>query len=154
MKRFDAIDLAILNYLQIDGRLSNAELADKINLSPSATLRRVKLLEDRGVIDGYAMLLNQKAIGKPTDIFVEISLNSQSEVSLNKFESAVKECPDVMECYLMSGDSDYLLHIVVTDTEDYERVHKEYLSCLPNVSRIRSSFAIRKISKKTAFSLN
>lgn len=154
MIELDAIDRAILDHLQRDGRLSNADLAERINLSPSATLRRVRMMEENGVIEGYAMLVNQKTIGKPTNIFVEVSLNSQSETNLNAFEQAVEACPEIMECYLMSGDSDYLLRVVVSDTADYERVHKEYLSRLPNVSRIRSNFALRTVSKKTAFALN
>ena len=133
--------------------MSNADLADRVNLSPSATLRRVRMLEESGVIEGYAMLVNQKTIGKPTNIFVEVALNSQSEGNLNAFENAVAACPEVMECYLMSGDSDYMLRVVVADTSDYERVHKEYLSRLPNVSRIRSNFALRTVCKKTAYAL-
>ncbi len=154
MIELDTIDRAILSNLQQNGRLTNADLAERINLSPSATLRRVRMLEEAGVIEGYAMLVNQKAIGKPTNIFVEVALNSQSEVNLNAFERAVEACPEVMECYLMSGDSDYVLRVVVADTADYERVHKEYLSRLPNVSRIRSNFALRTVCKKTAFSLS
>ncbi len=154
MIELDAIDRTILTLLQQDGRLSNADLAERVNLSPSATLRRVRMLEESGVIEGYAMLVNQKTIGKPTNIFVEVALNSQSEVNLNAFENAVAACPEVMECYLMSGDSDYMLRVVVSDTADYERVHKEYLSRLPNVSRIRSNFALRTVCKKTAFALS
>ncbi len=153
MNELDAIDRTILTHLQQDGRLSNTDLADRVNLSPSATLRRVRILEESGVIEGYAMLVNQKTIGKPTNIFVEVALNSQSEVNLNAFENAVAACPEVMECYLMSGDSDYMLRVVVADTSDYERVHKEYLSRLPNVSRIRSNFALRTVCKKTAYAL-
>ena len=154
MIELDTIDRAILTYLQQDGRLSNADLAERVNLSPSATLRRVRILEESGVIEGYAMLVNQKTIGKPTNIFVEVALNSQSETNLNAFENAVAACPEIMECYLMSGDSDYMLRVVVSDTADYERVHKEYLSRLPNVSRIRSNFALRTVCKKTAFALS
>jgi len=153
MFELDAKDRTILAHLQQDGRLSNADLADRVNLSPSATLRRVRMLEESGVIEGYAMLVNQKTIGKPTNIFVEVALNSQSEGNLNAFENAVAACPEVMECYLMSGDSDYMLRVVVADTSDYERVHKEYLSRLPNVSRIRSNFALRTVCKKTAYAL-
>ena len=154
MIELDTIDRAILQSLQQDGRLTNADLAERVGLSPSATLRRVRMLEEAGVIEGYAMLVNQKAIGKPTNIFVEVALNSQSEANLNAFERAVAACPEVMECYLMSGDSDYVLRVVVSDTADYERVHKEYLSRLPNVSRIRSNFALRTVCKKTAFTLS
>ena len=142
MIELDKTDRKILTYLQTDGRMTNADLAEKINLSPSACLRRVQRLENSKVIDGYVMLINQEAIGKPTNIFVEISLKSQSIDSLNAFEEAVKNCPDIMECFLMSGDSDYLMKIAAADTQDYERIHKQYLSHLPNVARIQSNFAL------------
>jgi len=149
----DSIDIAILKNLQPEGRLTNADLAERIHLSPSSCLRRVRLLEDAGIIDGYAALVNQCAIGKPSNIFIEISLGSQSEESLNAFEQAVADCPEVMECYLMAGDADYLLRVVASDSADYERIHKTHLSRLPNVSRIRSSFALRTVCKKTAFEI-
>ena len=135
MYKFDAIDKSILNAMQSNGRVSNADLAEQINLSPSACLRRVRRLEDAGVIEGYA------------------TLSSQSEYSLNSFENAVAECPEVMECYLMAGDSDYLLRVVAADAADYERIHKTHLSRLPNVSRIRSQFTLRAVCKKTAFQI-
>lgn len=148
----DAIDRNILNQLQADGRMTNAELAERVHLSPSACLRRVRHLEDEGVIDGYVMLVDQAAIGKPASIFVEITLHGQSEESLDAFETAVTECPDIMECHLMSGDADYLLRVVAADTADYERVHK-ILARLPGLARTRSSFVLRTVSKKTAYEL-
>ncbi len=151
--KLDATDIAILKNLQPEGRLTNADLADRIHLSPSACLRRVRHLEDAGIIDGYAALVNQNTIGKPSNIFIEVSLDSQSEESLNAFEVAVADCPEVMECYLMAGDADYLLRVVASDSADYERIHKTHLSRLPHVSRIRSSFAIRTVCKKTAFEI-
>ncbi|PHS75447.1 MAG: AsnC family transcriptional regulator, partial [Rhodospirillaceae bacterium] len=99
---------------------------------------------------GYVMLVNQEAMGKPTSIFVDISLNSQSEESFDTFEQAVKDCPEIMECFLMSGDSDYLIRVVATDAQDFERIHKKYLSRFPGVARIRSNFALRTVCKKTA----
>ncbi len=153
MHKFDTIDKAILNALQSEGRISNSDLADRVNLSPSACLRRVRHLEENNIIEGYAMLVNATAIGKPSNIFVEVSLASQSENSLNAFENAVAKCPEVMECYLMAGDSDYLLRVVVADAADYERIHKTHLSRLPNVSRIRSQFTLRTVCKKTAFQI-
>ena len=153
MYKFDAIDKSILNAMQPNGRISNADLAEQINLSPSACLRRVRQLEDAGVIEGYATLVNPAAVGKPSNVFVEVSLSSQSEYSLNSFENAVAECPEVMECYLMAGDSDYLLRVVAADAADYERIHKTHLSRLPNVSRIRSQFTLRAVCKKTAFQI-
>jgi Lrp/AsnC family leucine-responsive transcriptional regulator len=132
--------------------MTNADLAERIHLSPSACLRRVRRLEDEGVIEGYVMLVDQAAIGRPSSIFVEITLNSQSEESLNAFEAAVQESPDIMECYLMSGEADYLLRVVAADTADYERVHK-ILVRIPGVARTRSSFVLRTVSKKTALKL-
>ncbi len=149
--QLDRIDREILNQLQADGRMTNAQLADRVSLSPSACLRRVRALENNGVIDRYAMLVNQGAIGKPTNVFVEISLNSQSEEVLAGFESRAAECPDILECYLMAGDFDYLVRVAVENAEDYERIHKTQLSRLPNVARIKTSFTLRMICKKTAF---
>jgi DNA-binding Lrp family transcriptional regulator len=149
----DTIDFRILRFLQQDGRISNTELAERVHLSQSACLRRVRNLEEAGVIAGYVALLDPGRIGQNCDVFVEITLNSQSEESLEAFEAAVRDCPEVMECYLMSGDADYLLHLVAADTADYERLHKTRLSRFPGVSRIRSSFALRTVSKKTAYDL-
>ena len=151
--KLDTIDKSILNLLQSNGRISNSDLADQVGLSPSACLRRVRQLEETHIIEGYVMLVNSAAIGKPSNIFVEVSLASQSEYSLNSFENAVAECPEVMECYLMAGESDYLLRVVATDAADYERIHKTHLSRLPNVSRIRSQFTLRAVCKKTAFQI-
>ncbi len=148
----DAIDRKIANLLQTDGRMTNADLAESIHLSPSACLRRVRRLEEEGVIEGYAMLVNQAAVGKPASIFVEVTLSSQNEQTLDSFEAAVVECPDIMECYLMSGDADYLLRVVAGDATDYERVHK-IVARLPGLARARSSFVLRTVSKKTAFAL-
>jgi Lrp/AsnC family leucine-responsive transcriptional regulator len=152
MIELDAIDRKILNLLQSDGRMTNADLAERIHLSPSACLRRVRRLEDEGVIDGYVMLVAQSAIGKPASIFVEITLSGQNEETLQAFETAVAACPDIMECHLMSGDADYLLRVVAADTADYERVHK-ILARLPGLARARSSFVLRTVSKRTAFDL-
>jgi len=146
----DRIDRGILEQLQDDGRMTNAALAERVHLSPSACLRRVRRLEDEGVIQGYAMLVDQGAVGRPTNIFVEITLHSQSEEALDAFEQAVAACPDVMECYLMSGDADYLLRVAAADTADYERIHRTHLARLPGVARIRTSFALRTVCKKTA----
>jgi Lrp/AsnC family leucine-responsive transcriptional regulator len=143
----DNTDCKILNLLQKNARISNVELADQINLSASACLRRVRQLELSGVIDGYSTLVNQAAIGRPTNVFVEVTLKDQSEESLNEFETAVKEYSDIMECYLMSGDADYLLRVIAEDTSDFERVHK-LLGQLPKLARTRSSFVLRTVSKR------
>lgn len=145
----DKLDRAIVRELQSDGRLSNVNLAARINLSESACLRRVKNLEEAGVIDRYVTLLNQKAVGLPDNVFVEISLTREQQEDLDAFEEAVRKLPEVLECYLMSGEYDYLLRVVVANTADYERIHREYLTRLPGVVRLRSSFALRTITKKT-----
>ena len=133
--------------------MTNADLAEAIHLSPSSCLRRVRRLEDDGVIVGYAMLIDPATIGKPSSIFVEISLSNQSEEAFNAFEVAVAKCVDVMECYLMAGDSDYLVRVEVADTADYERIHKSHLARLPGVARIRSSFTLRTVCKRTVYEL-
>ncbi len=149
----DATDRNILNRLQGDGRMTNAELAERVHLSPSACLRRVHRLEAQGVIAGYAMLVNAEALGLGTTVFVEVSLTGQAEDLLSDFETAVRDVPAVMECYLMAGDADYLLRVVVADVRDFERIHKEYLSRLPHVARIRSIFAMRTVYKSNAVAL-
>lgn len=152
--KLDSIDRRILDLLQRDGRITNAELAERINLSPSACLRRVRRLEEECVIDGYVARINQSAIGKPCDVFIQITLNSQSEESLQAFESAVRNCPDVLECYLMSGDADYLMRVIAADTADYERIHNGHLSRLPGVARIRSNFALRTVERRSVVNLD
>jgi DNA-binding Lrp family transcriptional regulator len=151
--RLDDIDRAILNQLQDNGRRTNAELAMLIGLSPSATLRRVRTLEESGVIERYVTLISREAAGRPTTVFVEISLAGQSEADLDAFEAAVVECPEVMSCHLMAGNADYLVQVACADVEDYERIHRNHLSQLPGVSRIRSSFALRAICGRTGFEL-
>lgn len=145
----DRLDRAILHELQQDGRLSNVALAGRVNLSESACLRRVKILEENKVIERYATLLNQAAVGLPDSVFVEISMTREQQEDLDAFEQAVRQLPEVLECYLMSGEYDYLLRVVVANTADYERIHREYLTRLPGVARLRSSFALRTITKKT-----
>ncbi len=149
----DRIDREILGLLQSDGRLTNAALAEQVHLSPSACLRRVQRLEREGVIAGYAAVLDPAALGRATSVFVEVSLNSQREDALDAFERAVRECPDIAECHLMSGGSDYLLRVAVENTQEYERVHKQHLSRLPFVARIRSSFALRAVCQRRVVEL-
>lgn len=146
---FDEIDRAILRRLQANGRLSNVMLAEEVGLSESACLRRVKALEKSGVIERYVMLVDQGAAGKSGNVFVQITLERQTREELEKFEQAVRKVPEVMECYLMSGTSDYMLRVIVEDTTDYERLHTQYLTCLPGVVRVQSSFALRTVTKKT-----
>ncbi len=149
----DPMDRAILTELQHNGRVTNAELAATVGLSPSASLRRTRALEQAGVIDRYVTLIDPGAVGRGTTVFVEISLDTQSESQLDAFEAAIVACPEVMSCHLMAGDADYLLQVVCSDVGDYERVHRDWLSKLPGVSRIRSSFALRAVCQRTAFDL-
>jgi Lrp/AsnC family transcriptional regulator, leucine-responsive regulatory protein len=153
MSRFDATDLAILRELQADGRLSNVQLAQRVHLSESACLRRVRLLEERGVIERFALIVDQAAVGLPGNVFAELTLSSQQQQDLDAFEAAVRKVPEVMECYLVTGEYDYLLRVVVRDTVDYERIHHEYLTKLPGVARVKSSFSLRTVAKKTALPL-
>ena len=154
MIKLDATDWKILDLLQGDGRMTNAELAARIHRSESACHRRVRRLEAEGVIEAYIAVVNQAAIGRAANIFVEISLTDQSEERLDAFEAAVRDCPEVMSCYFMTGDADYLLHVAAADTSDFERIYKAYLSRFPGVARIRSSFALRTVSKKSAYAPN
>lgn len=145
----NSTDRAILHELQLNGKLSNVNLSERVNLSESACLRRVKMLEESGVIERYAMIVNQKAVGVPGNIFVEIALSRQQQDDLDAFEKSVREVPEVMECYLMTGEYDYLLRVVVADASDYERIHHHSLTKLPGVARVRSSFTLRTVTKRT-----
>ncbi len=147
---FDKIDHAILDTLQSDGRISNNDLANLVGLSASACLRRVKSLEANGVIDGYVALVPQNAAGLPDNVFVQITVEKQTKEKLAEFEIRVKKCPQIMECYLMSGDADYLLRVVVSDASDYERLHMDVLTALPGVSQIKSNFSLRTVTKKNS----
>ncbi|MTI19210.1 Lrp/AsnC family transcriptional regulator [Rhodobacteraceae bacterium RKSG542] len=151
--KFDRIDQKILAHLQNDARITNAHLSEKVGLSPSACLRRVKALEEAGVIDRYVALLNPQTVGRNMSVFVEISLGSQAEEVLTTFEEAVRKSNEIMECHLMGGDADYLLRIVAKDPNDFERIHRDHLTRLPGVVKMRSSFAIRSITSRTAFVL-
>ena len=145
----DRKDRAILHEIQLDGRLSNTHLAAKVNLSESACLRRVRRLEEVGMIRGYVALVDQTTAGYPDNVFVRITLHSQQQNDLAAFEREVRQLPEVMECYLMSGDADYLLRVIVEDARDYERLHSQHLTRLPGVARVHSSFALRTVAKKT-----
>jgi|TARA_B100001105_G_scaffold213214_1_gene178182 DNA-binding Lrp family transcriptional regulator len=147
----DAVDRAILGLLQEDGRIANVDLAEAVHLSPSACLRRVRRLEESGRIDRYVALLDPSAVGLGTDVFVEITLTGQDETTLEAFERAVSERPEIMSCHLMAGQFDYLVHVVVSDVADYEVLHRTHLAQLPGVARMVSSFALRPICDRTAY---
>jgi Lrp/AsnC family leucine-responsive transcriptional regulator len=151
--KLDRTDQVLLVELQRDGRLTNRELAERIHLSESACLRRVRALEEAGVIDRYAALVNQSRVGLPGNVFVSITLNRQEQADLRAFEEAVRRVPEVMECYLMTGQQDYLLRVVVSDPADFERLHSQHLTRLPGVARVQSSFALRTVRKSTELPL-
>ena len=146
----DAIDRRILAVLQKDSRVTNAELSERVNLSPSACHRRVQRLEAEGVIDRYVALLDARRLGWPTTVFVEITLSGQADELLDAFEAAVRRVPDVLECHLMAGSADYLLKVVAQDTDDFARIHRQYLARLPGVAQMHSSFALRTVLSTTA----
>lgn len=149
----DRYDKSILEALQKDGRISNVHLANRVNLSESACLRRVRALEESGMIERYAALVSQTHAGLSGDVFVHIGLHREEQSELAAFEEAVKSIPEVMECHLMTGEFDYLLRVVVRDMADFERIHKEALTRLPGVARVNSSVAIRTVQKRTELPL-
>ena len=149
----DAIDRRILSTLQDDARISNVALAERVGLSPTPCLRRVRALEEAGVINRYAALVDQAAVGLPVSVFISVSLERQVEGALEAFETRVRERPEVMECYLMTGDSDYLLRVVTADLSAYERFLMDHLTRIPGVASIRSSFALKQVTYKTALPL-
>ncbi|MCZ4262487.1 Lrp/AsnC family transcriptional regulator [Limimaricola sp. G21655-S1] len=150
MSVIDRIDRAILAALQADGRLSNAQLSEKVNLSPSACHRRVRALEQSGLIRGYVALLDPRGMGRPVTVFVEITLSGQADELLDAFEAAVARIPDVLECHLMAGTADYLLKVVARDSEDFAQIHRRHLARLPGVQTMQSSFALRTVRQTTA----
>lgn len=150
----DSIDRAILAALQQDARVSNQALAQQIHLSPSACLRRVKRLEDEGVIDRVVALLNPKAIGKPGTSYTIINVERMTPAALAEFEQAVKDSPDILDCFYVAGSNDYLLRFAYRDAEDLERVHTQVLMQLPGVARANSMLVLRTVKRSTAFPLD
>ncbi|MEI2416602.1 Lrp/AsnC family transcriptional regulator [Orrella sp. JC864] len=150
----DDIDRRILHELQHNGRLSNVELAARVHLSPSPCLARVKALESRGIIERHVTLLNPQRIGMNVNVFIQISLDKQVKETLDTFERAIRALPNVMECYLMTGDSDYLVRVVVPDMQALERMVVNELTRIPGVANIRSSFALKQVKYSTALPLD
>lgn len=150
----DAIDLKILKALQSNARISNVELAEAVGLSPSPCLRRVRRLEESGAISQYATLVEPAAVGLTVNVFVQVSLERQVDEYLERFESTVRTWPEVMECYLMTGDADYHLRVVVSELSAYEAFLKERLTRVPGVSSIKSSFALKRVSYSTELPLS
>lgn len=153
MMKLDTIDLRILDALQRDGALSNVALAKRVHLSPSPCLARVKALEAGGVIDRYVAIANAAALGLGLTVFISISLRSQNKAALAEFEQRIAEHEEVMECYLMTGDSDYLIRVAVADMAALEKFILEQLTPIPGIDKIRSSFALKQVRYKTALPL-
>jgi len=151
--RLDTTDLRILHEMQKNGRLTNTELAARVHLSPSPCLSRVRALEQHGVISRYVALLDPHKVGLNVSVFIQISLEKQIETALRNFESAMNRCSEVMECYLMTGDSDYLIRVVVEDVQALERFIVDELSKIRGVANIRSSFALKQVKYSTALPL-
>jgi len=150
MTDLDPVDAAILGELQREGRLSNADLSERVGLSASACHRRVKALEASGLIKGYAALLNAEAVGRGLTVIVLATLENQRRDTLEAFERSVADIEEVMECHLTTGAEDYLLRLQVRDARDYERVHRERLSGLPGLARLVSNIAMRTVFARTA----
>lgn len=148
--QLDDFDHKILVELERDGALTSAALSERVGLSPSACHRRVKAMEAAGVIEGYAAILSEKALGRSATVFVAVTLENQRSETMAAFERAVARCREVHDCHLMTGESDYLLRIVLSDDDRYERVHQETLSKLPGVRRLVSNFTIRTVFRRAA----
>jgi len=146
----DQTDRRILTVLQKQGRISNADLSELVNLSASACHRRVQGLEKEGYIRDYVALLDARKMQVPSTVFVEITLSGQADEVLDAFEKAVARIPDVLECHLMAGTADYLLKVVAENTDDFARIHRQHLARLPGVAQMQSSFALRTVFKTTA----
>jgi DNA-binding Lrp family transcriptional regulator len=146
----DETDRRILSVLQKQGRISNADLSERVNLSASACHRRVQRLEAEGYIRDYVALLDARKMNVPSTVFVEITLSGQADEVLDAFEKAVSRIPDVLECHLMAGTADYILKVVAENTEDFARIHRQHLARLPGVAQMQSSFALRTVFKTTA----
>ncbi|HPF46702.1 MAG: Lrp/AsnC family transcriptional regulator [Alphaproteobacteria bacterium] len=147
----DAIDRKIIRVLQQDGRLSNQELADRVGLSPSPCLRRVRKLEDEGIITGYTALVDHDKYGLALSVFIHIRLERHSDDCIKSFENGIADLDEVMECYLMTGTSDYLLHVVSENLKSYEKFVREKISTIPGVGAIDSSFVFGRVKRKMTF---
>ncbi len=152
MAVLDEIDRKLIRLLQQDARLSNKALAEAVGLSQSSCLRRLRMLEDSGAIESYTVVLGNPDADAGIAIIVNITLEKQTESFLGRFEAAVKQCPEIKECYLMTGGADYFLRVQVSNPADFERIHTDVLAAMPGVQRIHSSFAIRNVlaTKKPA----
>jgi Lrp/AsnC family leucine-responsive transcriptional regulator len=143
--KLDAVDRRLLNALQENGRIPVTDLAEIVGLTTSPCLRRLKILEQAGIIRGYAALVDQTKVGLPVSVFISVKLEMQREEALERFEATMRDCPEVVECYLMTGPRDYLLRVVAKDLAAYERFLKQTLTRIEGVASIESSFALSQV---------
>jgi len=153
MTQLDEIDCSILNTLQQEGRVSIIDLAERVGLSPTPCARRIKRMEDEGIIERYVAVLNPRALGMRLDVFVNVRLRSSTREAIEIFERAVKEMPEVVECYLVTGNYDYLIHIRVADIDDFKGFVRERLSAIASVGETISSIALEQTKHTTAIAL-
>ncbi|MBT0667813.1 Lrp/AsnC family transcriptional regulator [Novosphingobium profundi] len=149
----DRTDRALLRALQADSSRSISQLAEDVHLSASACHRRIRLLEEQGLIAGYVARLDARRIGLPVEVFVEIALSSQSSEAMDRFERAVGDFDDILECHLMSGGADYLLRVAAADLDHYEAIHRDCLSRLPGVTSMKTSFSLRRVKRFAGYSV-
>ncbi len=149
-QRIDSVDIKILKVLQTDGRITNADLADRVGLSPAACHKRLKRLEATSVIKAYTVMLNRFAVGCPQSVFIQVQLERLGHEGIEAFEKAVINVPEIVECHLMSGTFDYFLHVVVRDTAEFEALHRHVLTSLPGITRMTSSFGLRNVKQRGA----
>lgn len=150
----DKMNMRILSLLQKDSTVSVADIGEKVGLSTSACHRRIRQMEDEGLIDGYSANLNRKALGFGMEVFVEVTLDSQSEALLDRFEEAVRNCPDIIECHLMAGEADYLLRVAAADPDAYQHLHRKTLASLPCVARLKSNFVLKTVSEHSGYPID
>lgn len=150
----DSFDAKILSYLQEHGRASYQEIGEAVGLSLSACHKRVKVLEKEGVIQRYAAIVEEARVGFRTSTYVQVRLHDQQQETLDAFEKQVVKHPEIMDCVLMAGDTDYLIRILCEGVEDYERIHRDILTALPSVERVNSNFALRTICRRTQVPIN
>ena len=153
-RQLDAIDRRILEHLQDNARISNVDLAARVGISASPCWRRVRELEESGVISNYVTLIDAASVGLTVSVFVNVSLERQVERELDVFQNAIRERPEVLECYLMTGEADFLLRVVVPDLMAYERFLMDHLTRVPGIASIKSSFALKQVKYRTALPLD
>jgi Lrp/AsnC family leucine-responsive transcriptional regulator len=147
----DKIDRKIIRELQAEGRLTNQELAERVNLSPSPCLRRVRILEEEGVIRGYRAVVDQEKFGLPVNAFVSVRLERPNPETIRSFEERIQRFDEIQECYLMTGSRDYLLHVVSHSLKTYERFVREQLTQIPGIASIETSFAFGQVKQRGVF---